>query len=70
MAIYDCRLSLTESVIDRLSYALKVFDVKNSKVQEDGNHLDLSVHASQSDVDGSSSEDDDNHWKHQAHKSS
>ena len=39
----------------------KVFTAKNSKVRENGSHSGISVHASQSDVDVSSSNEEDHY---------
>ena len=49
---------------------MKVFTAKNSKVYENGNHLDISVHASQLDVGLSFSNEYDHHRQHQTHSKS
>ena len=47
--------------MERLDHALKVFSAKNGKVLKNDNHSDISVHASEPDVDGTFSDKDDYH---------
>lgn len=70
MAVFDHKMSFMGNATERLGHTLKAFTYKNSKVRENGNHSDNWVNASQSDFDGSPSDEDDHHWQHQTHSTS